>query len=158
MRQNYKSVEDYDLVSLLGDLPPGEVLNFSDKRFDKVRTSIGDGKRLKIWSDHKSELDRLLASYLTRIKEREVKITAGDFLRRFKEKEATVFLGHLVKLGVKLEDCVQIGENAAKQLKRYILWAISYKDERVSNKTSVKPSETMSINPEPSPGVYFNHI
>ena len=149
MRQNYKSVENYDLVSLLGDLLPGDVLNLSDIKFEDERKSIGDGKRLKIWSEHKSELDHLLASYLGAIKENKVRITAGSFLIRFKEKEASVFLEHLVKLGVgKRYD--KLEENAARQLKRYILWAIGYK----YNKTSVKPTEQPDIVPEPSPWVY----
>mgnify|MGYP001593267222 FL=1 len=87
----------------------------------------------------------MLASYLGAIKENKVRITAGSFLIRFKEKEASVFLEHLVKLGVgKRYD--KLEENAARQLKRYILWAIGYK----YNKTSVKPTEQPDIVPEPS--------
>ncbi len=153
MKQNYKSVEKCDLISLLSDLPPGEVLDFSKENFNEVRKSIGSGKRLQIWTDHKSDLDFLLAEYLNLIKE--VRITAGNFLKRFKEKEAIVFLDYLVRLGVGQGDSAKIEENAAKQLKRYILWAIEYKNERFSNKTYVKPTETRSINPEPSPWVYY---
>ena len=154
MEQRYRPVEKYDLVSLLCDLLPGEVLDFSYNKFDDARRSIGSGKRLQIWTDHKSELDFLLASYLMVMKERKVRITVGSFLRRFKEKEAAVFLEHLVKLKVKSKDGVEIEENAAKQLKRYILWAIEYKDA-ILNKSNIKLDSDTLIVPEPSAWVYY---
>jgi hypothetical protein len=143
MDSSYDNIADFTLVDLLGDLPPGDVLNLSEKRFEQAREHIR-GKRVRTWGGRISELDHLLATYLTKMKERENSTTGGDFVRRFKERPIKPLLSHLSYLGI------DVSEPLAKQFKRYILWALEYK----SLKPNLIKAESVQPMPNPSPWVY----